>query len=51
LEAQIRDWINQVLGGQVLKPEGDPKDFHEALKSGEILVEYVKMIDIKIQQS
>jgi len=42
LEEQIRDWINQVLGGQVLKPEPDQKDFHETLKSGEVLVEYVK---------
>ena len=51
LEVQIRDWINQVLGGQVVKPEADQKDFHETLKSGEILLKYVKMIDIKMQQS
>lgn len=41
LEAQIRTWINAVLGGEVLKPEPDQKDFHESLKSGDILVEYV----------
>ena len=39
LEAQIRDWINQVLGGQVLNPSPDQKDFYESLKNGEILVE------------
>ena len=33
--------MNQVLGGQVLKLEPDQKDFHESMKSGEILVEYV----------
>ena len=41
LEAQIRTWINAVLGGEVLKPAPDQKDFHESLKSGDILVEYV----------
>ena len=41
LEKQIRVWINEVLGGQVLKPDADQTDFHESLKSGEILVEYV----------
>ena len=39
LEEQIRDWINKVLGGQVLNPSPDQKDFHESLKSGEVLVE------------
>ena len=39
LEVQIRDWINQVLGGQVLNPSADQKDFYENLKSGEVLVE------------
>lgn len=53
LEVQIRDWINQVLGGQVLKPEADQKDFHETLKSGEILLNLANKLGgkIKINQS
>lgn len=39
LEEQIREWINKVLGGQVLNPSPDQKDFYESLKSGEVLVE------------
>ena len=41
LEQQIREWINAVVGGQVLKPEPDSTDFHDSLKDGQILVEYV----------
>jgi len=37
LEAQIRWWINEVVGGQELNPEPDQKDFHESMKSGVIL--------------
>lgn len=37
LEAQIRWWINEVVGGQELNPEADQKDFYESMKSGVIL--------------
>lgn len=51
LEAQIRDWINQVLGGQVLRPEPDSKDFHETLKSGEILVDLANALGGKYKKN
>ncbi|KAL9969237.1 hypothetical protein ACROYT_G021430 [Oculina patagonica] len=53
LEAQVRDWINQVLGRKVLKPEADQEDFVESLKSGAILVELANAVGgkIKVNQS
>ncbi|KAL9969238.1 hypothetical protein ACROYT_G021432 [Oculina patagonica] len=49
LEAQIRDWINQVRGGQVLKPEPDQKDFVDSLKDGVILCELANTVGGKIK--
>ncbi|XP_020605590.1 transgelin-like [Orbicella faveolata] len=49
LDAQIRGWINQVIGEQVLKPEPDAKDFHESLKDGVILVNLANALGGKIK--
>lgn len=51
LEVQIREWINAVLGGQVLKPEPDQKDFYESLKSGEILVDLANALGGKYKKN
>mmetsp|Transcript_38398 Transcript_38398/g.60588 ORF Transcript_38398/g.60588 Transcript_38398/m.60588 type:complete len:196 (+) Transcript_38398:134-721(+) len=51
LEEQIRDWINQVLGGQVLNPSPDQKDFYESLKSGEVLVDLANALGGKYKKN
>ncbi|KAJ7363684.1 calponin [Desmophyllum pertusum] len=51
LEKQIRVWFNEVLGGQVLKPDADQADFHESLKSGEILVDLANTLGGKYKKN
>lgn len=51
LETEIRQWINEVLGGQVLKPQADQKDFYESLKSGEILVDLANALGGKYKKN
>jgi len=51
LEAQIRRWINAVLEEHVLNPKPDQTDFHESLKSGEILVDLANTLGGKYKKN